>query len=255
MRISARFPGVCKVTGRRYAEGAALTKTEYGWAIDDDATAAALAAVGEATHRILADYDWTVGQVVDARGGIWKVLLLMDEADYAPEAEDEFVTRIFAKVRVATDEEAAPILERRAAKMARRALLKQRAEAEKALLALDREQVSEFAYRHPEGWVFECRLVESNLTGYTYSPPSWTVHLYADGSVYLSHYNPDWGGRVRDVPLERPDARGARPRSRGRMACLRARQSRARSGHRGRRSRAVPRRSRSRLAEVASSTG
>lgn len=40
--ITARYAGRCEVTGRRYARGARIANTAYGWALADAETATAL---------------------------------------------------------------------------------------------------------------------------------------------------------------------------------------------------------------------
>ena len=137
MRVVARYPGRCAVTDRPFESGRPIMKTPYGWVIDDAEGQAALSAIPGAPIHLehgegYGGRPYRVGQTLatwwwdgnDRREGIVTIVACRsryyneDGMSFGVGDEQGYVYEAWA--RLATPEEAAPILAARAAREARR---------------------------------------------------------------------------------------------------------------------------------------
>lgn len=145
-RRSALFGGYCAVTGRRFAEGTRIVETPAGWAIDDAETRRVEEIQRSAPIRVSRGEGYggrlyQPGEVVrlrwrDSQGqeqsGVVVVLACVakyyreDGMSFGVGDEQGYVYTTYA--RPATDEEAAPLLEREAQARARREALRRLAQ-------------------------------------------------------------------------------------------------------------------------------
>lgn len=203
--MQPRFSGACAVTGRVYLAGTDIKKAEQGWVIDDTITDEALDAMTTAPVRLRGGSGygcegWALGQVCRAT---WRenheqvtgvvVILAAGSTFYREDGlsfgvgEDSGYV-YWAAARIATDEEAAPVLERESAAQAAVVAERTRQAADNELIARSREcpVVADL----PAGWVEKCWITQQ---GYPHRGTEYTVsidgYIYPDGTVVVEVYN------------------------------------------------------------------
>lgn len=209
--MNARSPGTCSATGRRYGEGAEIRKVGEGWVLDDDTTREALAARETATRIFqTADrdhggfpvdvYGHDVGDLVWDRDGEVFVIVAVERHRALDYDLDVYKNVWRWHARLATEDEAAPVVAHLAAIHQYRAKAARRVKALAALQALPSQECSA-----PTAYSAKIALPSLDTRRHVHSPPSLDAYV-VDGRVVLRQHKPDYARAPRHRLVEGTEA-------------------------------------------------